>query len=158
MCDYCGCQALKAIAQLTDEHDLIVELAGEASRALRTGDRDLAADRTRRMAAVLETHTAVEEGALFPAMAEDFGEHVDALIDEHRVIDRVLAESRWGTPDDLGWPGRLAEVLHLLREHILKEQDGVFPAALAVLDNEQWDEVEAVRARVGRPHLSGQAC
>lgn len=150
MCEYCGCQALKAIAQLTDEHDLLVELAGEVSRALRSGDFDLAADRTRRMAAVLEPHTAVEEGALFPAMAQDFGDHVDDLIDEHRLIDRVLGESRRRTPDDPGWPDRLAEVLHLLREHILKEQDGVFPAALAVLDNEQWDEVEAVRARVGQ--------
>ena len=39
--------------------------------------------------------------------------------------------------------------LWVLREHILKEQDGVFPAALAELDPAQWDEVDAVRARVG---------
>lgn len=149
MCEYCGCQALKAIAQLTDEHDLIVELAGEASRALRSGDLDLAADRTRRIAVVLEPHTAVEEGALFPAMAEDFGNHVDDLIDEHREIERVLAESRLETPTDPGWPARLAEVLHLLREHIIREQDGAFPAALAVLDAEQWDAIEAMRESVG---------
>jgi hypothetical protein len=41
------------------------------------------------------------------------------------------------------------EMLALLREHILKEQDGVFPAALAFLDAEQWEAVEAIRARVG---------
>nr|WP_254397730.1 hypothetical protein [Streptomyces sp. AC558_RSS880] len=39
--------------------------------------------------------------------------------------------------------------LDLLRGHILKEQDGVFPAAPAVLSTEQWEAVEAVRARVG---------
>jgi hypothetical protein len=42
----------------------------------------------------------------------------------------------------------LLGVLFLLREHILKEQDGVFPAALIALDPEQWERVEAVRTRV----------
>lgn len=149
MCEYCGCQALDAIAQLTGEHDLVVDLADEVSRALRAGDLDHAADRTRRIAAVLEPHTAVEEGALFPAMAADFGEHVDDLIGEHRLIDHVLAESRLETPSDPSWPGRLDAALRQLREHIIKEQDGAFPAALAVLDAEQWDAVDAIRARVG---------
>jgi hypothetical protein len=36
-----------------------------------------------------------------------------------------------------------------LRKHIRKEQDGGFPATLAVLDPSQWDAVDAVRARVG---------
>ena len=35
-----------------------------------------------------------------------------------------------------------------LREHILREQDGVFPAALVSLDNDQWDALAAARARV----------
>jgi hemerythrin-like domain-containing protein len=34
----------------------------------------------------------------------------------------------------------------MLREHIIKEQDGVFPAALATLSAEQWDQVDAARA------------
>lgn len=149
MCEYCGCQALDAIAELTAEHDLVVNLAGEARRALNAGDLDLAADRARAVAAVLAPHTAVEEGALFPAMAEEFGDHVRGLVDEHRLVEEVLAESVEATPCDPAWPARLEHVLRVLREHILKEQDGVFPAALAVLDPAQWDEVDAVRARVG---------
>ena len=46
---------------------------------------------------------------------------------------RCSAEAADGTPDDPTWPARLLAVLELLREHILKEQDGVFPAALTVL-------------------------
>jgi hypothetical protein len=34
------------------------------------------------------------------------------------------------------------------REHILKEQDGVFPAALAALGPEQWERIESVRAQL----------
>ncbi|WP_245687099.1 hypothetical protein [Streptacidiphilus griseoplanus] len=37
----------------------------------------------------------------------------------------------------------------MLRDHILKEQDGVFPAALANLDTEEWEAVEKVRAEAG---------
>jgi len=53
-----------------------------------------------------------------------------------------------GFPDDPTWPDRLVAVLHHLREHILKEQDGVFPAALVALDAEQWERIEAVRAQI----------
>ena len=46
-------------------------------------------------------------------------------------------------------PARLAEALALLREHIFKEQDGVFPEALATLGGADWEAAEAVRSRVG---------
>ncbi len=54
-----------------------------------------------------------------------------------------------GTPADPAWPARLAEALALLREHIFKEQDGVFPEALATLGGADWEAAEAVRSRVG---------
>ena len=149
MCEYCGCQALDAIAELTAEHDLVVNLSGEARRALERADLALAADRARAIAAVLGPHTAVEEDALFPALAAEFGDHVEGLLAEHRLIEAALAEAADGTPVDAGWPARLAEAIEALRRHIAKEQDGVFPAALSVLDGDQWDAVDAVRTRVG---------
>ena len=42
VCDYCGCQEVLAIADLTAEHDRIVTLSGEARRALHAGALDLA--------------------------------------------------------------------------------------------------------------------
>jgi hypothetical protein len=80
-------------------------------------------------------------------MVEDFGDHVAGLVDEHRQIEQVLAESADGTPGDPFWPRRLEQTLVVLREHIIKEQDGVFPAALATLSAAQWDQVDAARAR-----------
>jgi hypothetical protein len=59
----------------------------------------------------------------------------------------VLAESADCTPGDQFWPRRLEQALVMLREHIIKEQDGVFPAALATLSAAQWDQVDAARAR-----------
>lgn len=150
MCEYCGCQALTAVAELTAEHDLVVELGRQARAAIRDGDLDRAAERSRDMAAVLSPHTAVEEEALFPALADAFPEHVGHLLGEHRLVESILGEAADATPTDPGWPARLDGALDLLRRHILKEQDGVFPAALAHLDPGQWDALEAVRARVGR--------
>jgi hypothetical protein len=39
--------------------------------------------------------------------------------------------------------------LDLLRQHTLKEQDEVFPAALASLATSDWEAIEKVRAQAG---------
>ncbi|WP_129843601.1 hemerythrin domain-containing protein [Streptomyces sp. RFCAC02] len=148
MCEYCGCQALSSIDELTREHETVVNTIRLVRDAHGAGDVPRMAALAREIAAVLGPHTRVEEGGLFPALADDFPEKIAALEEEHRVVEAVLGAAGDGVPADPAWPGRLIEVLALLREHILKEQDGVFPAALATLTTEQWEAVEAVRARV----------
>jgi hemerythrin-like domain-containing protein len=149
MCEYCGCQALETIDELTQEHERVVNLISHVRDARRDGAVTRMAGLVREIAAVLGPHTQVEEQGLFPVMAADFPEKIAALEDEHRRIEAVLAEADGPFLTDPTWPDRLIEALDLLRDHILKEQDGVFPAALAMLDTEQWEAIEAVRARVG---------
>jgi hemerythrin-like domain-containing protein len=146
MCEYCGCQAVTVIARLTDEHDTVVAMIGEARAAITRADPDAAAAVARRMSAVLGPHTHVEEHGLFPALAGEYPDHVDVLRAEHRRIEAVLAEAAGGTPADPTWLARLAAALYLLREHILKEQDGVFPAALISLGPDDWERIGQVRA------------
>ena len=75
----------------------------------------------------------------------------------------MLAEAAAGTPERSRLAGpAAARRCGLLREHILKEQDGVFPAALGALGSEEWERIEGVRARVGTAlpatlHHHGQA-
>ncbi|GGZ87999.1 hemerythrin domain-containing protein [Streptomyces echinoruber] len=149
MCEYCGCQAVRTIDELTQEHEWVVRLISHVRDARRDGAIARMAGLAREIAAVLHPHTRVEEHGLFPAMSEEFPEKIAALEDEHRRIEAVLAEADGAFLTDPSWPDRLIDALNLLREHILKEQDGVFPAALALLDTEQWEAVEAVRAQVG---------
>jgi hypothetical protein len=156
MCEYCGCQALASIAQLTAEHEAVVNAIGCARRAIEAADVAGAVHHAREISRLLRPHTAVEEEALFPALARDFPEHVERLLHDHRVVEDVLAEAGPGTvgteaaaAPGQAWLGRLGGALHLLREHILAEQDGAFPAALGALDPEDWDRVDEVRARVG---------
>lgn len=147
MCEYCGCQEIAAIADLTREHDALVAQIAIARTHLSTDRKDLAAAVCRTMLDILGPHTVVEEEGLFPLLTGDFPEHVQVLRAEHIQIHSVLSESAHHTPTDSSWPDRLLAAFHLLRDHILKEQDGMFPAALIALDGDQWDQVEAARAK-----------
>lgn len=149
MCEYCGCQAITAIDELTREHDLVVAMIGQVRTAHTAGDIGEMAELARQITTVLGPHTEVEEHGLFPLLAGDFPDQIAALEAEHRRIEAVLGEAAAGTPTDPGWPVHLIDTLDLLREHILKEQDGVFPAALTSLSGTDWDTVDAARARAG---------
>ncbi|MFF6783765.1 hemerythrin domain-containing protein [Streptomyces sp. NPDC012510] len=150
MCEYCGCQALETIGELTQEHDEVVRLISHLRPAQQEGGVVRMAEVAREIARVLGPHTQVEEHGLFPALAGDFPDQIAALEAEHRRIETVLAEAADGaTPSDPTWPDRLMEAMAMLRDHILKEQDGVFPAALANLSTEEWEAVEATRAKAG---------
>ncbi|SNY45974.1 hemerythrin domain-containing protein [Paractinoplanes atraurantiacus] len=152
MCEYCGCQSVSAIEDLTREHDTVVGLIS----AVRTAeDTDRMAALARDIAGVLAPHTEVEEHGLFPLLADDFPDQISALESEHRLVESVLAEAAHGTPTDPAWPTRLIETLDLLRDHILKEQDGVFPAALTTLSGTDWDTVDKVRAALRSDHKGG---
>ena len=148
MCEYCGCLDVTAILLLTQEHDQILLHVRDLEQAVR--DRDLAAASAagRVLAAGLAPHSAVEERGLFPAMREAFPEQIDALTEEHRSIERSLADlASWASLSDEA-SRRLLEAMTSLRNHIRKEEDGVFPASLGVLSASDWDSIDAVRSAV----------
>jgi hemerythrin-like domain-containing protein len=148
MCEYCGCQQIAVIGELYSEHDAVVALVGQIQSSLAGQRVEDVATSCQQILAILAPHTVVEEEGLFPEMTDEFPDHIEVLRSEHREIEKVLGEAAGGFPDDPTWPDRLVVVLHMLREHILKEQDGVFPAALVALDPDQWERIEAVRAQI----------
>jgi hemerythrin-like domain-containing protein len=155
MCEYCGCQQISTIADLTREHDDLVTQMSIARNHLSADRTDETAAVCRDMLDVLGLHTQVEEEGLFPLLTDEFPDHVLGLRAEHTRIEGVLSEAADHTPTDPSWPDRLLATFHLLREHILKEQDGMFPAALIALDGQQWEQVEAVRSRAEREIAAG---
>ncbi|HEV7206022.1 MAG TPA: hemerythrin domain-containing protein [Jatrophihabitans sp.] len=149
MCEYCGCQERDVIAELTAEHDRLRDLARSLNAAVNAADLAAAGRLAEQMHAVLGPHTEVEESALFPALAADFADQLAQLVAEHRDIDAVLCELASGQPQT-GWRLRTQLALAHLFDHILKEQDGVFPAALATLTTADWDTLSAARDRAHR--------
>jgi len=148
VCEYCGCQQIATIAELYREHDGVAAQVGLIRSALAGRRLEDVAACCLQILVILGPHTVVEEDGLFAEMTDEFPDHIGVLRSEHREIERVLGEAADGPPDDPTWPDRLPDVLRLLGEHILKEQDGVFPAALIALDPDQWERIEAVRAQL----------
>jgi hypothetical protein len=148
MCEYCGCQDVPAIAALTAEHDELRAVARDGARAARSADRDAARTVAHRLLVLLRPHTEIEERALFPAMAGEFAEHVASLSADHRRIEDTL--TRIADPADrtVTWAADLDAALGELFTHILREQDGLFPATLSVLTPDDWDRLDDVRAEV----------
>jgi hemerythrin-like domain-containing protein len=145
MCEYCGCQAVAAIAELTREHERALDHVRAAEQAAMAGNLAAALEAGERLQQVLLPHNVVEERGLFPAMAREFPEQVGTLEDEHREIEQALLELH-GQPTPEAWSVRLLIAMEALREHILKEQDGVFPAALSSLRAGDWQLIDETRS------------
>ena len=151
LCEYCGCQQVAVVAELTAEHDTLRNLGHDLATAANDGDLAAARSLAAAMLAVLGPHTEVEERGLFPALAADFSEQLDCLVDEHRSIDAALADLVSDVPP-AQWRHQTRLALAHLFDHILKEQDGVFPAALSTLTPADWDRVSAcATARTASP-------
>lgn len=150
MCEYCGCQAIPAIAQLTAEHDRALGHVRDAEIATEHGDLPTARAACAALTALLAPHTVIEEQGLFPALCDEHPDHVETLLAEHDLIERTLGELSGVLLPEPGWADRLQEALSVLRAHIRKEQDGLFPAALTTLSARDWDEVDRVRTQVAQ--------
>ena len=156
MCDHCGCRDLTTVGRLMNEHDRLRELGDHIRRHLDRGDFSAAREHFREVLVVLGPHVAKEEGSLFPMLRREgsLAEHVTMLADEHAGLydavddlDDVPAEAL------ADWRDGVLRVLSDLDEHMYKEDFGLFPAALATLAGDDWDDVD----RWEREHLGTSA-
>ena len=65
-----------------------------------------------------------------------FTDHIASLCAEHDELDEELDLIAAG---DLT---RITPMITLLNNHIDREENGLFPAALAYLDDDQWDVIQ----------------
>ncbi|SNC60106.1 Hemerythrin HHE cation binding domain-containing protein [Kytococcus aerolatus] len=138
MCSYCGCESIEVIGRFMAEHDRLVDLTGPFLRAAAAGDAEALDTAAGRLEALLSPHTHAEEVGLFTELRKEdelIAAHVDSLCAEHASLDGLLAEVRAGAH------ARAPEFVHALREHMERENNGLFPAAAIALDGPQWDRV-----------------
>ncbi len=138
MCSYCGCRNIPMIAKLNAEHDTIVNGTYALHIAFREGDVESARNAGGILAGLLHPHTRREQVGLFAEMAKDelFTEHIGSLCAEHDLLDAELQAISGG---DLA---RIPTMIRLLNDHIDREENGLFPAALAFLQDDQWDHIQ----------------
>lgn len=151
MCSYCGCRDIELIGRLSNEHDQIVNATTALRVAAAEQDVPGVAQACGTLARLLDPHVRLEERGLFAELRqqEEFTAHVDALCGEHRDIDGELDAIAAG---DLA---RVTGFIRLLRDHISKEENGLFPAAAIALDGEQWERLNADRPDAETPLTAG---
>ncbi len=154
MCEYCGCRQLEPIAELMDQHDSLIEIAGDLRRALVEGDAARALTKRDELVDLLGRHTSVEEAGIFAALKDqgDYVEQVDALEGEHVSLDEAVAGLDPAAP---GVVAVLDALVADLSEHIDKENNGIFPVTVVTLGATGWGVVESAHEQSGRTrHLT----
>lgn len=152
MCSYCGCDSIEVIGRFMAEHVEIINATGKLRSAVQSGDADSLEIARSAVAALLWPHTVAEEAGLFRVMARDatYAAHIATLCDEHETLEELLGLL---APGDRA---AMARFEHALREHIDKEDNGLFPAAAVGLDGPDWVEVHASTPHShdgGEPHV-----
>jgi hypothetical protein len=139
MCQYCGCRAVPLIRDYIAEHDRVVDLLDGAMRAIASDDVAAAGARVREAREALGRHWSGEENGVFKVMAardEEYAHYIAPLVDEHRELEGLLDRLDISRPSD---QQELRMAFAELKEHISKEEDGLFPATLTALDGDDWD-------------------
>ncbi|PKQ22169.1 MAG: hemerythrin [Actinobacteria bacterium HGW-Actinobacteria-5] len=137
MCSYCGCDSIEVIGRFMSEHVEIINVTGELRAAVRSGEVGRLASARAAVSDLLWPHTVAEEAGLFRVMARDevYADHIATLCGEHEILAVLLSEL---TPGDGAAMARFEDAL---RDHIDKEDNGLFPAAAIALDGPDWIEV-----------------
>jgi iron-sulfur cluster repair protein YtfE (RIC family) len=139
MCHYCGCRQIPLIRDYIAEHERVTNLGDAAVRAITAGDHEKARRCVEGMAVELASHWKGEENGVFAVMKrdEEYADYIAPLVQEHRELAEFLATVDVDDPKD---QERLGLAVTELLEHISKEEDGLFPAALTSLSGGEWDE------------------
>lgn len=148
MCDYCGCRdTAAAIGELSDEHEEVLELTYRLRRLAGVGDHPGVAEVLETLEPLLARHTAKEEQGLFTQLRAAWGadDRLDALVDEHRMVDALLDVVRAGDP---GWRTAARTASDTLSAHLLAEETDLFPYAMYELRPEQWAAIDEIHARL----------
>lgn len=157
MCDYCGCRFIAPIADLSAEHDRLLDLAYGLRQLADDGAHDQVLDLLDGgFASLLRDHTDKEERGIFAQLRAtgEADERLDQLIGEHRDIESQLALVRSG---DDGWQDALHRLVADLSGHIVDEEVDLFPYAMYELDDGQWDTVAELHAAPRATRSNGVA-
>lgn len=138
MCEYCGCRDIPLIGRLTNEHYEAVNLMGALRDAIAAGDADTVARAAKDMGDELFPHNDSEESGLFVELLKEeyFRPTVEELMDDHDRFREVVTAIGEGAVE------RYEEFEELLRHHIDREENGLFPAVAVSLDGPAWERIE----------------
>lgn len=97
------------------------------------------------LVARLTAHEAIEQQVVFPAYRQAIEQSGDDAVEhrlgEHEELNQLLAEMRGFDPDDLGFIKRESAFVLEIREHLLREEEGVFARMRELFTPDQLAEL-----------------
>jgi hemerythrin superfamily protein len=117
-----------ALSVLQDDHarvrTLFTRFRETTDRALKTR-----ADLFRRVDLELQVHTRIEEELFYPAAGEREPGLIRQAIEEHRSVEKLLAELRDTPVTDHHFDERMRELIRSVERHVREEEGELFPRA-----------------------------
>jgi len=93
----------------------------------------------------LKMHTRIEEEIFYPAVREigssKAEEMIDESLEEHHVVDLVLAELPRVDPEDERFEAKMTVLSELVEHHVEEEEGEMFPMAEKKLGKERISEL-----------------
>lgn len=151
MCDHCGCRAFAPIAELTADHEFILDLAWRVAEG-EWPSEEAHAEARRELNRFLDMHAVKEEIGLYPLLISTGDLSVElneALEAEHRDVHDRLDRNEFDR-----------RAYFALAAHIEVEELELFSVSQFAFGEEEWEEMEqahhAAAHQFGVPHSHGE--
>ena len=154
---------MDALELLTADHNRVRGLFSRFQAAEGKDDAEAA-----RLAATifeeLKVHTEIEEQVFYPAVSdcnEELHDLVAEGIEEHHVVDSLMAEAKGLSSSDDAWAAKLKVLIENVEHHAEEEEQELFPLVRKALDaaarSDLAERLEALKSRLGAPTAADKA-
>jgi iron-sulfur cluster repair protein YtfE (RIC family) len=148
---------MDALELLTADHNRVRGLFTRFQAA--EGENDAQAARlAAKIFEELEVHTKIEEEIFYPAVTklnEEIHELITEGLEEHHVVDNVMAEVKALTPSDEEWAAKMKVLIENVEHHAEEEEQEMFPKVRKAMGSdaraELGQQLEARKAALGAP-------
>jgi|SRR5215211_7424003 len=154
---------MDALELLTADHNRVRGLFARFREAQEGGDAATMGELAEKIFEELEVHTKIEEQVFYPAVhdVDDLAELVDEGIEEHHVVDMLMAEAKSLDPSEPQWVAKMTVLMENVEHHAEEEESEMFPAVRSNTDDasrEEWGErMEELKADLGAPTTADAA-
>ena len=145
---------MDALAMLKSDHDTVRELFTRFRDAAQDGDVDRMASLQGEIFDELNIHTAIEEEVFYPEAEQAGGEAKELVaegVEEHHVVDVLMAEIADLKPSDDAWKAKMTVLVENVEHHAEEEEDDLFPRLREAFGDERLADMgqrlEAARRR-----------
>jgi hemerythrin superfamily protein len=127
------------------EHEEVSELFHQLEEARGAKALELFA----RLKQKLIPHSRAEEAVVYPRLLEEprTADNTREGIEEHKQVDKLLAELDGMTPDAEVWPAKIKVLADMVGHHVDEEEGELFPLARQVVSDHESEQLAEEFAR-----------